>query len=149
MARQINDAGLELIKSFEALRLEAYLPTPDDVPTIGYGHTKGVQMGDTCTEEEAEAFLRADLAWAEAAVESATQVDLTDNEFAALVSITFNIGQTNFDRSTLLRELNQRDFVDASAQFLVWDRQRGVELPGLERRRKAEEALFDTEESQP
>ena len=54
MARQINDAGLELIKSFEALRLEAYLPTPDDVPTIGYGHTKGVQMGDTCTEEEAE-----------------------------------------------------------------------------------------------
>ena len=69
---------------------------------------------------------------------------LGDNQFAALVSIAFNIGGGNFDRSTLLRDLVANDIPDASAQFLVWDRQRGVELPGLERRRQAERALFDT-----
>lgn len=146
MTRQINDAAKRLIKSFEQLRTQAYLPTGKDVPTIGYGHTDGVQMGDTCTEDEADAWFDDDVAWAENAVERHCTIDLTDNQFGALVSITFNIGQGNFDSSTLLRDLNANDIADASAQFLVWDKQRGGELPGLKRRRVAERALFDLSE---
>jgi len=144
MTRQINAAGLDLIKSFETLKLSAYMPTQNDVPTIGWGHTSGVKMGDTCTEDKAEAFLRADLAWAEAAVEDNVTVPLTDDEFAGLVSLCFNIGAANFDHSTLLRDLDSGDYDAAAAQFAVWNKQHGITLGGLVRRRAAEEALFET-----
>ena len=137
MTRQINDAGLNLIKGFETLQLSAMMPTPNDVPTIGYGHTKGVGMGDTCTEDQALEWLIEDLAWAEEAVCTHATGALTDNQYAALVSICFNIGGPNFDSSTLLRDLNAGDVTDAAHQFEVWDKQRGVTLPGLERRREA------------
>lgn len=148
MSNPINAAGEALIKSFEGKGgqpvLSAYLPTPNDVPTIGWGHTSGVQMGDTCTEDEAEAFFQSDITWAEDAVDDHVTVSLTENQRAALVSICFNIGQGNFDSSTLLRDLNGGDYSDAASQFLVWDKQRGVDLPGLDRRREAEQALFNT-----
>ena len=139
---KINAAGLALIKSFEGLRLEAYMPTPDDVPTLGYGHTKGVQMGDTCTEEQAEAWLRDDLAWAEECVERAVAKLLHENEHAALVSLCFNIGCKAFTDSTLVRLLNEGDFDAAEAQFKRWNKQAGKELAGLSRRRAAEAELF-------
>ena len=60
---KIGKQGLDLIKSFEGLELEAYMPTPIDVPTIGYGHTKTVKMGMVITEKQAEALLKKDLAW--------------------------------------------------------------------------------------
>lgn len=144
MTRQINQAGLDLIKSFETCSLGAFKPTPNDVWTIGWGHTQGVQEGDTCTQEQADAWLAQDLSWAAATVESHATIPLTDNQFAALVSLVYNIGATNFDASTLLRDLDAGDTSDAAAQFLVWDRQRGVDLPGLDRRRAAEEALFNS-----
>lgn len=144
MTRQINQAGLDLIKSFESCRLDAFLPTPNDVPTIGWGHTQGVQMGDTCTQDQADAWLQQDLSWAESAVETHATIGLTDNQFASLVSLCYNIGATNFDSSTLLRELNAADVVDAADQFRVWDKQRGIDIPGLDRRRAAEEALFNS-----
>lgn len=139
---KINAAGLELIKSFEGLRLAAYMPTPQDVPTIGYGHTDGVQMGDTCTAEEAEAWLREDLAEAEACVEESVAKLLHENEHAALVSLCFNIGRHAFAGSTLVRLLNEGDFDAAQAQFKRWNKQAGVELAGLTRRRAAEADLF-------
>ena len=145
MTRQINQAGLDLIKSFEKLRLIGYLPTPNDKPTAGYGHTgPDVQVGAAYAPSQCEAWLQQDLAWAEQTVETNATIGLTDNQFAALVSLCYNIGSQNFDASTLLRDLNQVDIIDAADQFAVWDKQRGVDLPGLDRRRAAEEALFNS-----
>lgn len=142
--RQINAATEALIKSFETLRLVAFRPTQNDVWTIGWGHTTGVKEGDTCTPAQAEAWFLADVAWACLQVQTHCKIQLTDNQFGALVSISYNIGAGNFDSSTLLKDLNANDVKDAAAQFLVWDKQRGQVLEGLERRREAEKALFET-----
>jgi len=139
---KISDEGLDLIKSFEGLRLEAYMPTPDDVPTIGHGHTKGVTMGMTCTGLQADQWLREDCAEAEECVNKFVRVPLAQNEFDALVSLTFNIGCGAFKGSTLLKLLNNADFDGASLQFLRWNKQAGKELAGLTRRRLAEKELF-------
>lgn len=140
---ELGQAGLALIKEFEDLRLEAYMPTPHDVPTIGYGHTDGVQMGDTCTEFEAEEWLREDTLWAVETV-NLVSAPLTQNQFDALVSLVFNIGKPLFLRSTLLRELNIHDFHGAADEFVRWNRQHGTVLRGLTRRRVAERELFLT-----
>lgn len=139
---KISAAGLALIKSFESLELKAYLPTDKDVPTIGYGHTQFVKMGDTCTETQAEQWLREDCAWAEDCVTNGVHVDLSQNEFDALVSLVFNIGCTAFKNSTLLKLLNANDKEGAMGQFRRWNRQAGQELAGLTRRRAAEERMF-------
>ena len=136
--------GRALIESFEGLRLEAYLPTPNDVPTIGYGHTDGVQMGDTCTPEQADAYLAEDLTASELAIECTVSVDLNQNQFDALVSFVFNVGAHNFETSTLLKLLNSGDYDGAAQQFTRWDKQAGEVLPGLLKRRTAEQALFTT-----
>ena len=141
---KLGAAGAELIKSFEACRLKAYLPTADDVPTIGYGHTKGVQMGDTCTQAEADAWFLEDVAWAEDCVNRCVTAQLTQNEFDALVSLCFNIGCTNFGKSTLVKLLNSGDYDAAAKEFRRWDKQRGTPLAGLTRRRTAEEKLFES-----
>lgn len=139
---KISDAGLDLIKAYEKLRLEAYMPTPDDVPTIGYGHTRGVKMGDTCTEEQALEWLREDCSEAESCVNRFVRVPMTQNEFDALVSLTFNIGCGAFKGSTLLKLLNNADFDGAAAQFPRWNKQAGKELAGLTRRRNDERRMF-------
>ncbi|WP_263971627.1 lysozyme [Leptolyngbya ohadii] len=140
-ARQINSKGLRLLKSFEGLRLEAYLDAVG-VWTIGYGTTSGVFPGQVITEAQAEAFLKRDLRRFEAAVIDLVTVPLNDDQFSALVSFTYNVGEGAFAGSTLLRLLNQRDYRGAADQFLRWNLGDGVELPGLTRRRRAERALF-------
>jgi GH24 family phage-related lysozyme (muramidase) len=140
----IATAGLELIKAFESCRLKAYMPTPDDVPTIGWGHTKGVQMGDTCTQEEADAWLLEDVAGFEDAVRSSVRVPITQNQFDALVSLAYNIGAGAFRSSTLLRKLNAGDHEGAARELPRWDKQAGKPLAGLTRRRAAERALFES-----
>lgn len=139
----INQDGLNLIKSFEGLYLDAYID-PVGIRTIGYGHTQGVYEGMTITEAEAEELLRQDLADAEAAVSSdLVEVSLNSDRFSALVSFTFNVGSQAFADSTLLRHLNQGDFQGAADQFRVWNKgDGGQELAGLTRRRNAERALF-------
>ena len=144
MPRQITQAGIDLLKSFEELRLVAYKPTPDDVWTIGYGHTAGVQEGDTCSEAEAEEWLVQDSASSAAEVERDVTVPLTDDEFDALVVLTFNIGRGAFRGSTLLKKLDAGDYQGAAQEFGRWNKQAGKELAGLTRRRAAEEALFIT-----
>ena len=139
---KISQAGIDLIKRYETLRLKAYLPTPNDVPTLGWGHTDCVTLDDTCTEEQAEEWLRQDCVWAEDCVNRHVTVPLQQNEFDALVSLVFNIGGTNFIKSTLLRLLNDGDLDGASEQFLRWDKQKGATLAGLTRRRKEEKELF-------
>ena len=139
--RTTSKDGVESIKQWEQLRLEAYLPTPRDRWTIGYGHTYGVESGDVCTEVEALAWLQDDLDWAERAVVNNVEVHLTQNQFDALVSLTFNIGKEAFKRSTLLEVLNAGKYDEVPAQIARWNKQKGKVLRGLVRRR-AHEALL-------
>jgi lysozyme len=143
--RRIGPPGLAIIKSCEKLRLRAYLPTPNDVPTIGYGHTEGVKMGDVCTAAQAEKWLIEDCDAAEICVNGRVKLPITDNQFDALVSLVFNIGINAFASSTLLRKLNSGDYAGAAAEFKRWRFQKGEELAGLVKRRERERKLFLTE----
>lgn len=142
LVRSIAEPGLDIIRSCESLRLQAYMPTPNDVPTIGYGHTAGVKMGDVCTIQQANTWLREDCADAEKDVNWRVTAPLSQNQFDALVSLVFNIGGTNFAASTLLKRLNARLYPEAADQFLVWNKQAGKVLGGLVKRRARERELF-------
>ena len=139
---QISEDGLDLIKEFEGLRLEAYRPTPDDVLTIGYGHTRGVQEGDVISEAEADMWLNDDLVWAEECIDAYVDQPLTQGQFDALCSFIFNVGCKAFKNSTLCRLINEGQLDAACQQFQRWDKQAGKTLPGLVRRREAEAAVF-------
>ena len=140
---KIGERGATLIKKYESCRLEAYLPTEHDVPTIGFGHTRGVAMGDTCTQEQADAWFLEDIAWVEDCVNRATTVGLMQNEFDALCSLCFNIGCNAFSGSTLVKLLNNSDYDGASAEFARWNKQNHQVLAGLTKRRQAEAQLFE------
>ncbi len=141
-----NAAGIRLIKSFEGYRLTAY-QCPAKVWTIGYGHTgtvegKPIKAGMRITEEKAAALLQEDLTGFEKSVKSLVKVKLTENQFAALVSFTYNVGAGNLKRSTLLKKLNAGDYKGAAAEFTKWNKAGGIVLAGLVRRRKEEQSLF-------
>lgn len=150
MSRAINAAGAELIQSFEKCKLEAY-PDPvtrGDPWTIGWGHTgDDVHEGKTITQAEADELFQADLRRFEDAVSRLVKVPLTDNQFGALVSFTFNLGAGALQSSFLLRCLNVKNYAGAATQFEKWNHGHvnGVlrEIPGLTARRKAERALFE------
>jgi GH24 family phage-related lysozyme (muramidase) len=137
----INAAGLELIKTAEGLKLEAYL-CPNGIWTIGYGHTNEVSAGDRISEAEAESLLKQDITEFESVVSDVVKVPVNSNQFSALVAFVFNVGGNAFQKSTLLRLLNQSDYSGAADQFLRWDKADGRSLPGLTARRQAERALF-------
>ena len=142
MSRRINQAGIDLIRHYEACRLKAYL-CPAGKLTIGYGHTgPEVHQGQTITEEQAMALLHKDLAWAEAGVERLITVPLTDNQFAALVSFTFNVGVGALERSTLRKKLNAGGYDAVPEQLMRWIRAGGKILPGLVARRQGEGELW-------
>ncbi len=144
-----SDRGIALIKHHEGVRLAAY-PDPAhgwSVPTIGVGHTSAagppaVYKGMKITQAGADAILRQDLAKFERYVTDAVKVPLSQNEFDALVSFTFNLGPGNLRSSTLLRKLNAGDRAGAADEFLKWTKAGGKTLPGLVKRREAERALF-------
>ncbi|MEM8611518.1 MAG: lysozyme [Cyanobacteria bacterium P01_H01_bin.105] len=140
-SRQTNASGVGLIKSFEGLRLKAYQDAVG-VWTIGYGTTRGVKPGQEISEAQAEALLKADLNRFEQAVNQAVRVSINDNQFAAIVSFTYNVGSGALRSSTLLRKLNRRDIYGAANEFPRWNRAGGRVLAGLTRRRNAERALF-------
>ncbi len=142
---KIGPQGIALIQCYEDCRLAAYLPTADDVPTIGFGHTRNVALGDTCTKEQADAWFLEDIAWVETCVNKAVTASVNQNEYDALCSLCFNIGCGAFGKSTLVKKLNAADYDGAAEQFRVWNKQNHKELAGLTRRRAAEEALFETE----
>ncbi len=142
-----SQVGIDLIKSFESLRLKAY-PDPGtgaEPWTIGFGHTGRVKPGDTVTESEAENLLINDLHSAEHCIDENVRVPLSSNEHAALVSFVFNCGCTAFKESTLLKKLNVNDYAGAALEFRRWDKSDGKVLAGLTRRRIAEEQLFKEE----
>lgn len=140
--RPINAKGLQLLKAFEGCELRAYL-CPAGVWTIGYGSTGShVYPGQSITRNEAEALLKQDLIRFERSVSDAVRVPVNEDQFSALVSFTYNVGEGAFEGSSLLRLLNQRDYQGAAAQFSRWVNGGGGALPGLVRRRNAERALF-------
>lgn len=129
--------GINLIKSFEGLRLTAY-QCEADVWTIGYGHTKGVYQGMTCTEEQATQWLIEDVAFAENQVMIYNLTyDWNQNEFDALVSFAFNIG--NISQLTANGTRSRAEIAEAFPKYVNAG---GVVSPGLVRRRQAELALF-------
>ncbi|NET34811.1 MAG: lysozyme [Cyanothece sp. SIO1E1] len=136
-----NANGLRLIKSFEGLRLTAYADAVG-VWTIGYGTTSGVRPGMTITRAQAEEFLRRDLRRFEAAITKNVKVRLNEDQFAALASFTYNVGEGAMASSTLVRLLNNGDIRGAADQFPRWNKAGGRVLAGLTRRRRAERALF-------
>lgn len=134
-----SQRGINLIKQFEGVRLTAY-KCPAGVYTIGYGHTRGVKRGMKITEEEASAFLTADLLNSEKAVERYDSVyHWNQNEFDALVSFTFNCGAANL--RSLLRN-GRRNRSQIAETLPLYRKAGGKILKGLERRRAAEKALF-------
>ena len=138
---KISQTGIDLIKKFEGCRLNAYLDAVG-VPTIGYGSTEGVQMGDTITQEEAETLLLKDLERFEAGVTRLVKVPIDQNAFDALVSFSFNLGLGALQGSTLLKLVNAGDAPGAAREFAKWKHAGGKILPGLVARRAAESELF-------
>ena len=136
-----SDDGLNIIKEFEHLRLDAYIPAPGDVPTIGWGTTAGVKMGDTIDLKTAEQYLRRDVHSCEDAVNQSCGELLSQSQFDACVSLTYNIGAGAFKKSTLVKKIKSHDPL-AADEFLRWDKFHGAPLAGLTRRRKEERELF-------
>lgn len=142
---KINERGLSIIKQFEGCRLTAY-KDPLGIPTIGYGHTAGVKLGQTITQDQADTYLARDVGTAEKAV---SRYDDTyhwnENQFSALVSFTYNCGAGNLDK---LLEGGNRTVEEISAKISTYNKGTvngtKVVLSGLVRRRAAEKALFDT-----
>ncbi|KAA0576665.1 glycoside hydrolase family protein [Azospirillum sp. Sh1] len=143
--KPICQAAVDLVKHFEGLYPTAYL-CPAGVPTIGYGHTAGVKMGQSITAEQADAFLAADLTEAAGRVDALVKVALNDDQRGALSSFVFNLGAGSLGSSTLLKMLNAGDYAGAADQFGRWVyatvNGKPTKLAGLVARRAAEAALF-------
>ncbi len=138
----ISEEGISLIKKFEGCKLEAYQDAVG-VWTIGYGHTKNVQEGQVIKQEEAESMLLHELLEYCDYVEKAVEVDLTQNQFDALVSWTYNLGPSNLNRSTMLKVVNANNMGEVPTQIKRWNKAGGKVLDGLVRRRKAEALMFE------
>lgn len=136
------EIAMDFIKSWEGERLEAYQCSAG-VWTIGVGHTKDVKPNDRITEGISKILFEQDLLAFKCEMLPLVKVEVTQGQFVALLSFVFNLGITPFKTSTLLKKLNQCDYVGASNEFLRWKYANGKVVKGLLNRRKAEKALFD------
>ena len=145
--RHINDRGIEIVKCFEGISLKPYL-CPANVWTVGYGSTVSRTGGpidpdmEAISEDEAEALLIRDLESSEGWVSRLIKTALTENQYSALTSFTFNVGAGALQRSTLRMKLNRSEYQGAADEFPKWRMAGGRILAGLVRRRAAERALF-------
>lgn len=133
---KISEEGIKLIKQFEGCRLTAYADAVG-VMTIGYGHTAGVKAGMKITQEQADEYLRKDIAKFEKAVD-ALKMDFNINQFSALVSFSFNCGT-----GSLKTLCSGRTKAEIASKMLLYNKAGGKVLAGLTRRRKAENALYN------
>lgn len=143
MSMRLGTRGEVLIKSFETLRLTGYLPTPNDRPTAGWGHTgSDVKIGQTYTIEQANQWFLSDVNSAVFVV-SSLPVKLTQSMFDALVSLVFNVGGSCVNgNSTIGKALRSGNYYAAWTGFALWRKQKGKDLLGLARRRAKEMVLF-------
>lgn len=139
---KISEEGKALIKKFEGCKLEAYLCSAG-VPTIAFGRTKNVKLGDTCTQEQADAWLEEELEEYTGYVSDAVTQALQQNQIDAMVAWTYNLGPSNLRSSTMLQVLNEGKLQEVPQQMRRWNKANGKVLEGLERRRLAESMLFD------
>ena len=138
---KISEDGLELIKKFEGCETTAYQDSVG-VWTIGFGHTKGVEEGQTCSIEDAESMLANEMDEYEGYINNMVKVDLQQHEFDALVAWVYNLGPTNLGESTMLKVLNGGQFDRVPDEMNRWTRAGGDILEGLVRRRQAESLMF-------
>lgn len=137
----ISANGIDLIKRFEGCRLIAYRDGRG-IATIGFGHTAGVDMDMRITQDQADSFLHDDLQEFCGYVNRYVKVPLTQNQFDAMVSFTYNLGPGTLWHSRLLADVNHSDFENAADEFLKYDHSGGARVLGLTRRRTAERDLF-------
>lgn len=142
----ISENGYSIIREFEGFKNKAYMDT-GGVWTIGYGTIKypngdKVKQGDTCTTSQAEAWLKNDCKWVDACLDKYIKVSLSQNQFDALASFVYNIGETAFRTSTLLVKLNSDDYTGAANQLDRWVNDNGKKIQGLVNRRAKEKSLF-------
>ena len=142
----LSNNGMKLLEQFEGLRLDAYLDSAS-IYTIGYGTIKypdgsKVKKGDKITKAQAKEYKLHDLKEFESTVNTSVKVPLTQNQYDALVSLSYNIGSNAFKNSTLLKKLNSGDYKGAADQFLVWNKVNSKKVQGLVNRREAERNLF-------
>lgn len=147
MKARLAAAGLlgcfTLVAGFEGLRTVAYRD-PVGIPTLCYGSTQGVRMGQGATRAQCEALLGHELLAAHEQMQACVRVPLTPGQRSAFTSFTYNVGARAFCRSTLARKLNAGDHAGACAELDRWVHARGIRLPGLVRRRAAERALCES-----
>ena len=122
----------------EGYRGEAYIPIKGDVPTIGFGTTEGVKLGDKITPVQALGRAVADVEKFEGAVRQCVKVPLYQHEYDAYISFSYNVGASAFCRSTLVKKLNQSDYEGACKELLRWDMAGGRRIEGLTKRRQKE-----------
>ena len=142
MTRRINQQSLDKLKQWEGLKLKAYRDVAG-VLTIGYGSTgTHVKSGMVISEKQAETLLKKDLDRFERAVDESVKVELSDNQFGALVSFAFNVGVSAFKNSTLLKKLNAGDYYSVPSELARWNKAGGKVVQGLVNRRAAEAGLW-------
>lgn len=137
-ALALSASALVGIATHEDYRGDAYVPVPGDMPTIGFGTTQGVKLGDKTTPPRALIALLRDADASAQAVRRCAPVPMYQYEFDAYVSFAYNVGPGAFCKSTLARKLNAGDYTGACAELLRWDKMAGRTLPGLTKRRQAE-----------
>ena len=137
-ALSLSAAGLIGLTQWEGFSEEAYIPVAGDVPTIGFGSTEGVKMGDTITVSKAIERLHRDTGKAESAIGRCVKVPLAQHEFDAFTSFAFNVGVEAFCTSTLVKKLNAGDYSGACAELKRWVYVDGRRVQGLVNRREAE-----------
>lgn len=136
-----SEHGKSFVHDFESCELKAYLDG-GGVWSIAWGHVKDVKKGDTCTLAQANTWYDEDVRETEVAVNHLVTAPITQNQFDALVSFTFNCGINALATSTLLRKLNAHDYDGARDEFPKWNKDNGKVVAGLTRRRAAEANLF-------
>lgn len=129
-----------LVAGAEGLRQAAYLD-PVGIPTICFGETRGVKMGDTATTEQCRAMLSGRLVEFSAGIDRCLTARVPDQSYAAFLSFAYNVGTGAFCGSTLARKANAGDLSGACDELLRWDKAKGIKLPGLTKRRQDERAL--------
>jgi len=133
----LSAEGRDFLQKWEGLELNSYQDVKG-VWTIGYGHTKTAGPDQCITEEQAKSFFKEDVRWAEKAVEQLVTATINQRQFDMLVSLVYNIGASQFARSTLLRVLNEGKYLQVPQEITRWNKSGGARIKGLVRRRLAE-----------
>ena len=137
-AISLSATALVALVIHEGYRQEAYIPVAGDVVTIGFGTTGGVKLGDKTTPTQALSRAMGDIQKFEGAVKECVKVPLTQGEYDAYISLSYNIGSNAFCKSTLVKKLNAQSYDEACKEILKWDKFQGKPLAGLTKRRQEE-----------